>query len=367
MKFKCEKSLLQEAISIAQKAITGKSTLPVLQGIYIKTLGNEIILTGSDIDLSIETKINADVIENGSIVVDSRLFGDIIKKLPNDIIEITTSENNTLEIICQRSVFNLTHMSSDDFPNLPQINENMILSLSQRILKNMIKSTIFAIAQDETRPVLTGVLFEIKDKKLNLVALDGYRLALRNEIVDNDNTLNAVIPGKTLSEVSKILEEEDKTVNITFTPNHILFNLGKTKVISRLLEGEFIKYNSIIPEEYNLKITAKKTNLLDCIERASLLAKEGNTNLVKFEIEEDNLIITSNSQLGKVREELNIILQGQPLQIAFNSKYLIDVLKIMEEEEIVMHLTSSVSPCILKNKESDNCTYLILPVRLLGN
>ena len=192
-------------------------------------------------------------------------------------------------------------------------------------------------------------------------------MALKNENVDNDNTLNAVIPGKTLSEVSKILVEEDETVNITFTPNHILFSLEKTKIISRLLEGEFIKYNSIIPEEYNLKITAKRHSLLECIERASLVAKEGNTNLIKFEIEEDNLVITSNSQLGKVREELNIILQGQPLQIAFNSKYLIDVLKIMEEDEIVMQLTSGVSPCIIKNKNNDNCTYLILPVRLLGN
>ncbi len=367
MKFKCEKTFLQEGISIVQKAITGKSTLPVLQGIYIKASGNEITLIGSDIDLSIETKINTEILENGTIVVDSRLFGEIIKKLPNDVIEITTLENSTLEIKCQRSVFNLNHMNADDFPNIPNINENMIFSISQRLLKNMIKGTIFAIAQDETRPILTGVLFEIVDNKLNLVALDGFRLALRNDNVDNENSLNAVIPGKTLSEVSKILEEGDEIVNITFTSNHILFSLGETRVISRLLEGEFIKYSSIIPEEYNLKIVAKRNNLLDCIERASLVAKEGNTNLVKFEIEEDNLIITSNSQLGKVREELNIILQGQPLQIAFNSKYLIDVLKIMEEDEVVMHFSSSVTPCVLKNKDNDNCTYLVLPVRLIGN
>ena len=367
MKFKCEKNLLQEGISIVQKAITGKSTLPVLQGIYIQALGNELKLIGSDIDLSIDTKVNAIIEEKGNIVVDSKIFGEIIKKLPNDTVEIKTLENNTIEITCQRSVFNLTHMNAEDFPNLPQISEDMLFTISQKTLKNMIKGTIFAIAQDETRPILTGILFEIKNKKLNLVALDGYRLALKNEAVDNENTFNAVIPGKTLSEVSKILEEDDETVNITFTPNHILFSIKETKVISRLLEGEFLKYNSIIPEEYNLKITAKRMNLLECIERASLLAKEGNTNLVKFEINEDNLIITSNSQLGKVKEELNIILQGQPLQIAFNSKYLIDVLKIMEEEEVVMQLTSSVSPCIIKNKENDSCTYLILPVRLLGN
>lgn len=367
MKFTCTKSILQEGISTVQKAVTGKSTLPILNGILIKTNGNELILTGSDIDLSIETKIKSDVTEEGSIVIDAKLFGEIIRKLDNDIIQISTIDNNSIEILCQKSRFTLIHMKSEDFPELPNINENMIFSIPQNILKNMIKGTTFATAQDETRPILTGILFEIKNKMLNLVALDGYRLALKSENLDTDNTISAVIPGKTLNEVSKILEENDENVNITFTPNHILFSIKDTKIISRLLEGEFIKYNSIIPEEYNLKITVKRTVLLNSIERASLMAKDGNTNLVKLDIEDETMIITSNSQLGMVREELNIILQGEPLQIAFNSKYIIDVLKIMDEDEIVMELSSSVSPCIMKNKNINNCTYLVLPVRLLNN
>ncbi|MBZ9609780.1 DNA polymerase III subunit beta [Clostridium estertheticum] len=367
MKFICEKSILQEAISNVQKAITGKSTLPVLQGILITAKNGEVTLIGSDVDLSIEAKINAEVMEDGSVVLDSKLFGEIIRKLPNSAIEIATDENNSIKIVCQKSYATIIHMNSDDYPNLPNIIENMIFSISQKVLKNMMKGTIFAVAQDETRPILTGVLFEIKDKNLNLVALDGYRVAFRSEPVDNDFNINAVIPGKTLSEVSKILEETDENVNITFTPNHILFNIGKTKVISRLLEGEFIKYSSIIPEEYNLKITAKRHELLSCIERASLMAKEGNTNLVKFNIEEDNMIITSNSQLGKAREEINIILQGESLQIAFNSKYLIELLKIMEEEEIIMEFSSGVNPCVVKNKEKNNCTYMVLPVRIRAN
>ncbi len=364
MKFICEKSILQEAISNVQKAITGKSTMPVLTRNTYNCKNKEVTLIGSDIDLSIEAKITADVIEDGTVVLDSKLFGEIIRKLPNSAIEITSAENNSIKIVCQKSYATIVHMNGDDYPNLPNIIENMIFSISQRVLKNMMKGTIFAVAQDETRPILTGVLFEIKDKKLNLVALDGYRVAFRSERVDNDSSITAVIPGKTLSEVSKILEETDENVNITFTPNHILFNIGKTKVISRLLEGEFIKYSSIIPEEYNLKITAKRSELLSCIERASLMAKEGNTNLVKFNIEEDNMIITSNSQLGKAREEINIILQGEPLQIAFNSKYLIELLKIMEEEEIIMEFSSGVNPCVVKNKEKDNCTYMVLPVRI---
>jgi DNA polymerase III subunit beta len=263
--------------------------------------------------------------------------------------------------------FNIVNMNADDFPELPKINENMMFSIPENILKNMIKETIFAAAQDETRPILMGILFEIKDEKLNLVALDGYRLALRSENLRNTNDINAVIPAKTLNEVSKILEDGENNVNITFTPNHILFNLDKTKIISRLLEGEFIKYNSIIPEEFNTKVIAKREELLECIERASLMAKDSNTNLVKLNIEKENMIITSNSQLGMVKEETNIILQGQPLQIAFNSKYLMDVLKIMEEEEVLLQFSSNVSPCIIKNTKNDNCTYLVLPVRLLNN
>lgn len=367
MKFVCKKNVLQEAISIAQKAVTGKSTMPVLEGLLIKADGNTLTIIGSDTDLSIETKCEIECYTPGSIVVDAKLFGEIIRKLPNDIVEITSSENNTIEIYCQKSRFSLMHMDSSDYPTLPTINENMIFNVPQGVLKNMIKGTIFAIAQDETRPILTGVLFEVKEGKLNMVALDGYRLALKREYIDTNNTISAVIPGKTLNEISKILDDSDEIANITFTTNHILFNLGNTKVISRLLEGEFIKYSSIIPEEYNLKITAKRNELLNCIERASLLAKEGNTNLIKLNIQEDNLIITSNSQLGKVKEELAIILQGQPLEIAFNSKYLIDVLKIMEEEEIDMEFTSAVSPCIIRNKEKDDCIYLVLPVRLRNN
>lgn len=366
MKFICNKSTLQEAISISQKAVTGKSTMPILQGILLNVKGSTLTVIGTDIDLSIETKVEVSIQEEGSVVVDSKLFGEIIRKLPNADVEINTIDEKTIEIKCEKSKFNLVHMNSEDFPQLATINEHDVVKISQKILKNMIRSTIFAIAQDETRPILTGVLFEIKDNTLNLVALDGFRLALKKEVIDSDKTISAVIPGKTLHEVVKILDD-DGDVNITFTGNHILFNLGETKVISRLLEGEFIKYSSIIPEEYNLKVTAKRNELLNCIERASLVAKEGNTNLIKFNIEDDAIIITSNSQLGNVREELNIILQGQPLQIAFNSKYLIDVLKIMDDEEINIELTSSVSPCVIKNVDNIKCTYLVLPVRVAGN
>lgn len=367
MKFITEKSLLQDAISTVQKAITGKSTMPILQGIYISAKDSTLTLIGSDIDVSIETKIEANIIEEGEIVLDSRLFGEIVRKLPNDQIEITKIANNNIEIICQKSIVQLIHMSGEEYPNLPIVDEDVVLSIPQKSLKNMIKSTIFAISQDDTRPILTGVLFEIKDKKLNLVALDGYRVAFRSENTDCSYDKEAVIPGKTLNEISKILNDSDDEVQITFTNNQILFNFGNTKVISRLLEGEFIKYSSIIPQEYKLKLSVRRDDMLSCIERASLMAKDGNTNLVKLDIEEDVMVVTSNSQLGKAREEVNINLQGEGLKIAFNSKYLIDVFKIMEEDEVIMELTSPVTPCVVRNKNEDNCTYLLLPVRLLNN
>ena len=365
MIFTCEKQEILEGISTVQKAITGKSTMPILEGIYIKT--NEISLTliGSDMDVSIQTTVNANIIEQGSIVIDAKIFGEIIRKLPNATIKIETLENQIIRITCEKSVFDVVYMNTNEFPELPEINEDLKISVKQNILKNMIKGTSFAIAQDETRPILQGILFEVKNKNLNLVALDGYRLAIKSEFLDTDIDIEVVIPGKTLNEVSKILEDVDDIVNITFTNNHILFNLEKTKIISRLLEGKFINYNSLLPQEHKLLVDVNRQELQNAIERASLMAKDGNTNLIKLDIQQDNLIITSNSQLGKVREEMSIKLQGDEVQIAFNSRYLLDVLKNIEDDEVVMKMTSGISPCVIEEKNSDNAKYLVLPVRVM--
>ena len=365
MIFICEKHKLQEGIFIAQKAITGKTTMPILNGIYIKVEKSGLTLIGSDMDISIETKVEADVLDEGAIVIDSKIFGEIIRKLPDSDIKIEVIENEMVQITCQKSVFNVVYMNADEYPELPSIDENNQIEVSQNILKNMIKSTSFAIAQDETRPILQGILFEIQDKNLNLVALDGYRLAIKSEYIDNDLNIDVVIPGKTLNEVSKILEDVDDNVSIIFTNNHILFSLNKTKVISRLLEGKFVNYKSLLPQEHKILINVNRQELQNGIERASLMAKEGNTNLVKFEAKDDTLIITSNSQLGKVREEVNINLQGGEIEIAFNSRYLLDVMKNMEEDEIKLELTSSISPCVIKAKETETYKYLVLPVRLV--
>ena len=323
MIFTCEKQKILEGISIVQKAITGKSTMPILEGIYIKANKSILTLIGSDMDVSIQTYVEAIIIEEGSIVIDAKIFGEIIRKLPNSTVKIETIENQLIKITCEKSVFDVVYMNTNEFPELPEINENLKISVNQNILKNMIKGTSFAIAQDETRPILQGILFEVKNKNLNLVALDGYRLAIKSEFLDTDIDMEVVIPGKTLNEVSKILEDIEDIVDITFTNNHILFNLERTKIISRLLEGKFINYNSLLPQEHKLLVNVNRQELQNAIERASLMAKDGNTNLIKLDLQQDNLIITSNSQLGKVREEISIKLQGEEIQIAFNSRYLV--------------------------------------------
>jgi len=361
----CSKQKLQEGISIVTKAITGKTTMPVLEGIYMEANKEGLTLIGSDMDVSIETKVEADVIKEGSIVIDSKIFSEIIRKLPNSDVKIEIAENDLIQITCEKSVFNLVFMNSSDYPALPNINEDLSVEVPQNLLKNMIKGTSFAIAQDEARPILQGILFEVKNKELNLVALDGYRLAVRSELLDVDDNIEVVIPGKTLNEVSKILEDNNDIVKITFTNNHILFNINNTKIISRLLDGKFVNYISLLPQEYKLLVNVKKQDLQQGIERASLMAKDGNSNLIRLDVQEDTLVITSNSQLGKVREEVSINLQGSEVQIAFNSRYLLDVLKNMEEEDVVIEMTSSVSPCVIKGKNSNNAKYLVLPVRLV--
>lgn len=367
MKFVCSKIDLLEGIMTVQKAVTGKSTLPILEGILITCKNGILTLTATDLDFGIETNINCEVFSNGSIVLNSRLFGEIIRKLPDMNIEVDVDNSYNASIVCGNSKFNIVGQNPVEYPELPVINENTMYSIPQDLLKNMIRQTIFATAQDETRPILTGVLFEVRNGILTTVALDAYRLALRRSNIGHSSEINAVIPGKALNEVGKILQSSDEEVSITFTPNHILFTIENTKIISRLLDGEFINYRQIIPEEYKMRVKVGTRMLLDSIERASLLAKEGKTNLIKMDINNGELIITSNSQLGNVYEKVPVTLNGGELKIAFNSKYFIDVLKIIDEDEIYLELSSSVSPCLVKTMDGSSYTYLILPVRLISH
>ena len=364
MHFRCEKRDLIESISTVQKAILGKSPMAVLEGIYIEAGNNEVIMRGTDIDLSIETILKSTILEEGTIVLDSKLFGDFVRKLPDSIIEMATMENNSILISCENSEFNLLYLTAEEFPILPEIENAEKITIKENILKNLIKGTSFAVAQDETRPILMGVLFELKNKVLNMVALDGFRLALRSEYIESNEDVSVVIPGKTLNEILKILGDGDRDIYISYNDNHIMFEIDKTKIVSRLLSGNFIKYESIIPTDHKLQFKVKRNSFAQSIERASLMAKDGSSRLIKLNIENDEVVITSNSQFGKVREEIPIEMEGDSLEIAFNSNYLMDILKVMTEEEIIVEMTSGVSPTIIRNSMTDNCKYMVLPVRL---
>lgn len=364
MKLKIDQRELSKGIGIVQKGISSKTTLPILSGIYLKVADNTLTLTGTDLEIGIETSIECDVLKEGNVVITSRIFGDIIKKLPDLPVEIEVDEKQNVHIRCGMSKFNIQGQTSEEYPRLAQVEEDKCFEIPKDLLKNMIRQTIFATAQDETRPILTGALLEIVDGKISLVALDGYRLALKNASIDFTGEVKVVIPSKTLNEVNKILEDDDSDVKVLCTDSHIIFILNRTIITSRLLEGQFLNYKDIIRNDYKSRVVVNTQAIKDSIERASLLAREGKNNLVKLEISDDKLAITSNSEIGDVYEEVPMTLEGEDIEIAFNSKYILDGIKIIDSEEITMDFVSSVNPCIIKPLNDDNYTYLILPVRL---
>lgn len=366
MKFSCSQSVLANVINTVQKAVSTKSTHPILKGILIEAHDKTVKMTGNDLNVGIECFFEAHIIEEGSIVVSSRLFGEIIRKLPDSEVEISVDDQNQVHIHCEKSKFNLLGQPSAEFPELPELGNTEVCDLDCDLFKNMIRQTLFATSQDETRPILTGCLIEIEGGQMTMVAIDGYRLALRNAKVNPNAAGRAVIPGKTLSEVGKIiagLTEED-VIRLAFTDKHILFEVGAVRVISRLLEGEFIKYGQIIPKDNKTKVIVRTNAILDSIERASLLARESKNSSIKLNIKNEVLSITSNVEIGSADEEVSIELEGPELEIGFNPKYLVDALKVMDSDELHMEFSTSVSPCIMRPAEHTNYTYLVLPVRM---
>lgn len=366
MKFICSQSVLSNAINTVQKAVSTKSTHPILKGILIEAHDKTIKMTGNDLNIGIECLFEANIMQGGSIVVSSRLFGEIIRKLPDSDIEITVDEQSQVHIHCEKSKFNLVGQPAAEFPELPELGNTEVCDLDCDLFKNMIRQTLFATSQDETRPILTGSLIEIEQGQMTMVAIDGYRLALRTASVNPNASGRAVVPGKTLSEVGKIISAltEEDVIRLAFTDKHILFEVGAVRVISRLLEGEFIKYGQIIPKDNKTKVIVKTSQLLDSIERASLLARESKNSSIKLSVKSDSLFITSNVEIGSADEEVEIQLEGPELEIGFNPKYLVDALKVMDSDEIYMEFSTSVSPCIMKPSDHMNYTYLVLPVRM---
>ncbi len=364
MHFYIEKQTLIEGISIVQKAMPSKSTLPITDGIFIAAKGDSLLLKCCDLSVQIETTIPADILEEGSIVLPA-LFCEMAQRLPEDIDVELSCENDSVKISAGNFKTSLQGSPSSQFPELSISDTAEQLVLEQQMLRSMIRQTVFATAQDEAKPVLMGALLEASDERLDMVALDGYRLALRSESGSFNTKAKAVIPARTLNEIARSLSDSKDTCALSFSKNMVQIDLGHTKIVARLLEGEFTKFRQILPSEHKTRIRIKRSALQKSIERALLVARESKNNLVKFTIVPDLLLINSNSEMGAVYDELPITLMGDELEIAFNAKFCIEVLRVLDCEEIFIDFTTSVSPCVVRPAQGDKFLYLILHVRLM--
>lgn len=368
MKIICQQQDLSKALNTVQKAVTNRTTIPILKGILLQAKNDDTLkLAASDLDLSIEKKINIKVIDEGSIVVSAKLFTDIIRKLPSGEIEIETIDKNVL-IKSYNSEFTIVGQSSEDFPEMSSIDSIDNLYINKEIFKNMIKQTSFSASIDESRGIIVGVLIEIEKENINMVALDGFRMAVRREQMISQKEKKIIVPSRILNEINKILsDEEGDTISLSLNEKNIVIKIDNTIIFSRLLEGDFINYKEIIPKNSNCSVKVNREELFDSIERASLLAREGKNNLIKIIVENQKMIINSRSDEGKVHEEVFIEQDGEGLEIGFNSKYILDILRNVEDEEIYFEFISNVSPCLIKPIEGAKFEYLILPVRISVN
>lgn len=367
MRFTCSVSELVGALTIVTRAIATRSTIQIMEGVLFTSSAEGLRLTCTDLALGIETHISAQFSEEGSVVLPGKLLTEIVRKLPEGEMEVSINDQNIASIRCAGSRTTLSGLPAEEYPALAEVGEAKTIALPQAMLKEMIQRTSFAIAVDETRPILTGCLVESDGHTLSIVAVDGFRLALRKESFTSEiPELSVVVPGKLLNEISRILDDSEEMVTLNWGASHLLADIGGTRVLARLLEGEFIKYRQILPTEWMTRATVQKKSLESAIDRASLMAREGKNNLVKMHVEEGRILITSNAELGEVNEEIPVEFEGRELDIAFNVRYLIDTLRAIEDETIVLQFNSNVSPCVLCPTFGDRFLYLALPVRVFS-
>ncbi len=369
MKIVCYKDTILKAINSVVKAVASKTTMPILEGILIQTNDDEIKLTTYDLEIGIEYIMKCEIKEQGSTVVNAIMFSEIIRKLPDSEIYISLNSNNLLEIECEGALYKLTTMNPDEFPELPKIEVENSIELEQGTLKNMIRKTIFAVSSEENRPIFTGCLFEVENNKLNLVAVDGFRLALRSLYLQSkSNDFSAVIPGKTLNEVNKILLDSFENVKIGIAKNQALFEMDNCKVVTRILDGEFLNYKTVIPNNWETRIKVNKNSLQNSFERISLIAassvEKEKKYPVKVAIDIGKVTISCTNQTGDAKEDIFVSSEGKNIEAGFNPRYFLDSLKAIDEEEIYVEFGSSISPCLIKSSQNNEYVYMILPIRL---
>ena len=365
MKLVFAKSDLVNAINISLKAVPSKTTMPILECILIEASPSEIKLTSNDMELGIETLVKGNVLERVKIAIDAKLFSEIIRKLPDSDITIETDDRLNVSISCEKAHFNISGKSGEEFSYLPTIERNDYISLSQFALKEVIRQTIFSIAANENNKLMTGELFEVNENELKVVSLDGHRISIRKiQLRDNYCYKKVVVPGKTLMEISRILSgDKDKEVLIFFGNNHILFEFDDTLVVSRLIEGEYFKINQMLSSDYDTKVVLNKKELLECIERSVLLIRESDKKPIIIRIGDEDMELAISSAIGSMKENIAVEKKGKDIVIGFNPRFLIDALRVIDDEEVSLYMINSKAPCFIRDDEQ-NYIYLILPVNI---
>ena len=365
MKLTFKKDSLLNGINIVLKAVPSKTTMPILECILIDASSDEIKLTANDMELGIETKVDGNILEKGKIALDAKLFSEIIRKLSSEdsVVTIDSDEKFNTVISCENSVFKIQGRDGEEFSYLPYIEKNKYICLSQFSLKELIRQTIFSISVNDSNKMMTGELFEVNGGTLRVVSLDGHRMAIRKiALKDEYESTKVIVPGKTLNEISKILTgDNEKEVLIYFGTNHILFEFDDTILISRLIEGEYFKVDQMLSSDYETKVSLNKKEFLDCIERATILIRENDKKPVILNIEDEKMSLKLNSSFGTMNAEILIHKTGKDLMIGFNPKFLIDALRIIDDEEVSLYMMNPKSPCFIKDDE-ETYIYLILPV-----
>ncbi|MBQ0099240.1 MAG: DNA polymerase III subunit beta, partial [Firmicutes bacterium] len=347
-------------------ALSIKSTNPILEGIKIKAEGDFLTLTATDTELTIIKKIKADVLMEGETVVVGKYFVEFSKKLEKEQVELSNLSGEKLEIKYSDSVSELQIFSSENFPKT-EINENgNYFALTQNEFKKMVEKTVFSCSIDDSRPILKGCLFEIKDSLLTVVALDGFRMSVVKKNIETNGDFSIVIPARTLQEITRLLEKDDEQLKVILNNNTLMVEVENSILISRLIEGEFVKYNHILPSSFENIVTVNKNQLLSSIERASIVAKNDRYNIIKFDVKEETMSISAKSEIGNVNENVNINLTGKDITIAFNGKYIMEFLKIVDSEFVSLNFNSPIDPCILQPMGDEEFLYLVLPVRISG-
>ncbi|MBU3805778.1 MAG: DNA polymerase III subunit beta [Candidatus Fournierella pullistercoris] len=358
----CDKSLLSAAIDGVSKAVSPRSPIPALEGILLKAEGFQLTLTGYDLEMSITTTIEANVRQSGEMVLSAKLLGDMVRRLPSGEITICTNESGNATIKGGVAEFDILAMSSSDYPELPNHGADHTLTIQAGVLRDMIEKTLYAVSRDDKKPAHTGELFAIEPDRLTVVALDGYRLAIVERPVRAEKSIRIIVPEKTLTEVNKLLGEEDQEVRISANRRFVVFHAGSYTILSRLIEGEFLNYASVIPSTSKTQVVLETRDFIETIERASLIITERLKNPLRI-LFDQKVTVRCQTSLGKVVDEFAAEIQGEPVEIGFNNRYLLEALRNARCEKVRMELNGPLSPVKILPAEGEDFIYLVLPVR----